>query len=171
MDGVTSAESIHEFRYDWRARSSWSALLSGTLTILAVGLVITGIGWGITFVAMRPTDLLSGFVAGAIILVVATFIAACAGGYVAGWLLPRGRAIGALHGFLACSLAFLVASVFWLRVVHSTLDMVGGTVATQSRPYTTANATRPVCKPLSRLSLPEILVSTCRTCCNENKSK
>ncbi len=109
-----------------RLQVSWGAILAGSATMLAVSLLLWSLALAIILSVTSPTVAsLKGSIAAAwVTSIVTTLAGGFAGGVVAGYLPgnPR-RLITVTHGFLAWSLAFILA-------VAAQSAVVGGTVRT-----------------------------------------
>jgi hypothetical protein len=96
-------------------RVSWGAVLAGAVVTLAVTLLLWELTLAITMTATRSAPISAlvtrnTFLALWIGGIVTTLIGAVAGGSLAGYLPGNpSRSIGAIHGFLAWALAFLVS--------------------------------------------------------------
>jgi hypothetical protein len=112
--GQTSAEP------SYRSRVSWGAVMAGTVTILAVTVILWALALAIVSLVLRPipVSLERGAVALWICAMVATLVGAYVGGMVAGgWSRFAGRTGAMAHGFVAWGLALLVSFVFDLYVM------------------------------------------------------
>ncbi len=102
-----------------RLQVSWGSILAGTVSLLAVSLVV----WALCLaIILSVTSATVGAAKGAVIAgivtsVVSTLIGAFVGGMVAGYLPgnPR-RAISVAHGFIAWSVAFLLSASMHLSL-------------------------------------------------------
>jgi hypothetical protein len=96
-----------------RLQVSWGSVLAGTITMLAVSLILWVLALAIIFTAAQPSmnSLANSVVAGWVTAMIAILIGALIGGMVAGYLPgnPR-RLITCAHGFLAWCVAFLLAA-------------------------------------------------------------
>jgi hypothetical protein len=96
-------------------RVSWGAVLAGAVAIMAVALLLWELTLAVTMTATRGAPMSAiatrnTFVALWVGGIGTTLIGALAGGLLAGYLPGNpSRSIGAVHGFLAWALAFLVS--------------------------------------------------------------
>ena len=107
-DGATYAEPLAGLRV------SWGSILAGALAFLAISLILLAFAAAITLTATNATvasikgTLLALWICG----MATTLIGAFFGGWLAGYLPGnKNRAIGAIHGFLAWAVAFVVMTV------------------------------------------------------------
>jgi hypothetical protein len=101
-------------------RVSWGAVVAGAVAALAVALILWALALAITMSATNATgqSLKGSFITLWICGMVTTVVGALVGGMLAGYLPGNpSRAIGAIHGFLAWALAFLVVTGIQLGVV------------------------------------------------------
>jgi hypothetical protein len=96
-------------------RVSWGAVLAGAVATLAVALLLWELTLAVTMTATRSAPMSAlvtrnTFIALWVGGIGTTLIGAVAGGLLAGYLPGNpSRAIGAVHGFLAWALAFLIS--------------------------------------------------------------
>lgn len=107
-DGATYAEPLAGLRV------SWGSILAGALAFLAISLILLALAAAITLTATNATVpsmkgmLLALWICG----MATTLVGAFAGGLLAGYLPGnKSRALGAIHGFLAWAVAFVVMTL------------------------------------------------------------
>ena len=107
-DGTTYAEPLAGLRV------SWGSILAGALGFLAIALLLWAFAAAITLSATNATvsslrrTLMALWVCG----MATTIIGSIFGGWLAGYLPGnKNRAIGAIHGFLAWAVAFVVMTI------------------------------------------------------------
>lgn len=107
-DGATYAEPLAGLRV------SWGSILAGALGFLAIALLLWALAAAITLTATNatPLSLKRTMTALWICGIVTTIIGSIFGGWLAGYLPGnKNRAIGAIHGFLAWAVAFVVMTI------------------------------------------------------------
>jgi hypothetical protein len=114
------------------SRVSWSAVLAGTVTMLAIGVILWVLALAVVSLAMHPTAPSMKGTAMALWLsaMAATLVGAVVGGSVAGRALRSGTPrLGMAHGFIAWGLTMLVSLAFQLGMMRGTVDAAGEAVA------------------------------------------
>jgi hypothetical protein len=125
-------------------RVSWGALLAGALVMLASATLLYVLGLAIVLIAMHPDQWQGATVALWIIGICSVLIGAALGGLSAGWLTGSGvKRIGAMHGFLSWSLAFLVSLAFAMALFFGLLRFAGNTVVSTAGAAATGAAAAP----------------------------
>jgi len=107
-DGTTYAEPLAGLRV------SWGSILAGALGFLAIGLLLWAFAAAIILSATNatPHSLRGTLMALWICGIATTIIGSIFGGWLAGYLPGnKNRAIGAIHGFLAWAVAFVVMTI------------------------------------------------------------
>lgn len=107
---------------------SWQSVIAGTITALAISIVmaVLGVALGFTVVKPRSDRPTSGLgTAFGIWGIISVLVSLAAGGFVAGVLLP---VKGAEHGFMVWAVVLVVAALFGGVAVGTAVRMVGSVV-------------------------------------------
>lgn len=119
----------HDGHYDHNRRIgnniSWSAIIAGLVTFIALGILFSligaAIGLGIT--DLTATNPLDGVGMGLIIWsIISLIVSLAAGGYVAGYTANRA---GLLHGFLTWAVSVIAALILATSAVTGAFNTVG----------------------------------------------
>ncbi len=117
-------------------RVSWGSVLAGAITTLAVSLILWALALAIVSLAAHADahSMRSSGIALWICAMGATLVGAFVGGWFAGYLPGNPRpSLGAMHGFLAWAMAFVLSFAFQFFVIR-------GVAATAANAFMTGTA-------------------------------
>ena len=120
-EGRTYAEPLAGLRV------SWGSILAGTLALLATATILWALAVAIILTATNATasSIAGSLVALWITAMVTTLVGGFVGGWIAGYLTGnKSMFLGALHGFLAWALAFLVMTTVYFGTIGSAARVV-----------------------------------------------
>ncbi|HEY6459064.1 MAG TPA: hypothetical protein VIY73_02905 [Polyangiaceae bacterium] len=119
-------------------RVSWGSVLAGTVTTVAVSLILWALALAIVAIAAHPTgaSLKGSMTALWVCAMATTIVGGFVGGLVAGYLPGNARpAIAMAHGFLGWALALIISFAFELAlargILATTADAIADDVALQ----------------------------------------
>lgn len=124
MEKVTYHETV-QYVPKKRKRVSWGAIIGGTVTVLAVSILLGMIGMAIGLWAFDPTDekTFSGVGTGMGIWgIISLLISLAAGGFVAGKLAGMD---GLIHGFLTWSTTLIATVILMAMMLMGTVRFAG----------------------------------------------
>jgi hypothetical protein len=116
-------------------RVSWGSVLAGTVTTLAVSLILWALALSIVSLAAHPdaASLRGSAIALWVCAMATTLIGAFIGGWFAGYLPGSPRwALGAAHGFLSWALALILSFAFQFFVVRGVIATAAAALAENS---------------------------------------
>jgi hypothetical protein len=107
------------------SRVSWGAVLSGTVTMLAIAVILWALALAIVSLVMHPTaaSLKGAAIALWVCAMATTLVGALVGGIVAGSSARAApRRLAMMHGFVAWGLALLVSFAFHLYLMGGSFE-------------------------------------------------
>jgi hypothetical protein len=116
-------------------RVSWGSVLAGTVTTLAVSLILWVLALSIVSLAAHPdaASLRGSAIALWVCAMATTLIGAYVGGWFAGYLPGSSRwALGAAHGFLSWAVALILSFAFQFFVVRGVIATAATALAENS---------------------------------------